>query len=75
MSKKELISEMSEITGLNKKEAEKVIVGLVQIVQAELSENGDCMIPGLGKLEVSQRSERMGINPCTFFHSKTNNLQ
>lgn len=31
MSKKELISEMSEITGLNKKEAEKVIVGLVQM--------------------------------------------
>lgn len=63
MSKKELISEMSEITGLNKKEAEEVIVGLVQIVQEELSENGDCMIPGLGKLEVSQRAERMGINP------------
>jgi len=75
MSKKELISEMSEITGLNKKEAEEVIVGLVQIVQEELSENGDCMIPGLGKLEVSQRAERMGINPCIFFHSKTNNLQ
>ena len=44
MSKKGLIEQLSEITGLNQKETEKVIEGLVQMVQDELAENGDCKI-------------------------------
>ncbi|BBK21263.1 HU family DNA-binding protein [Amedibacterium intestinale] len=65
MSKKGLIEQLSEITGLNQKETEKVIEGLVQMVQDELAENGDCKISGLGKFAICNRPERMGVNPAT----------
>lgn len=65
MSKKELIKKLAEITGLNQKDAERVIEGLVQIAQEELIESGDCKIPSLGKFTVVDRKEHIGTNPIT----------
>lgn len=65
MNKKEQINRLSEITGLNKKESEAVLGAFTQLIYEELKENGECSIAGLGKFEISERSERPGINPAT----------
>lgn len=56
---------LSEITGLNKKEAETVLGAFSEMIYRQLKEDGECTIPGIGKLEVKERAERMGINPST----------
>lgn len=65
MTKKEQINKLSEITGLNKKEAEAVYGAFVEMVHNELAESGQCSITGLGKLTIAERPERNGINPAT----------
>lgn len=65
MNKNELVSSMAEKSGLNKKDAEKALNCLVDLIQQALSEGDKVQVIGFGSFEVRERAERKGRNPQT----------
>ncbi len=68
MSKSEFLSALAEKTGLNKKQATSAMDAVSSIVAEQLKAHGEVTIPGLIKLNVSDKPatpEHDGINPFT----------
>jgi nucleoid DNA-binding protein len=70
MSKAQVITELSEKTGLGKKDVQNVFDQLLQIVERELGKNGpgEFVLPDLVKLRVKTtpaQPERVGQDPFT----------
>lgn len=63
MTKSQVISHLAEKTGTTKKVAGQFLEELVNLSYKEAQRS--FTIPGLGKLVVSDRKERMGRNPAT----------
>jgi len=65
MTKAATVSNLATKTGLTKKQ----VVGLIEEIQAlavkEAKKNGAFVIPGVGKVVLSNRKARMGRNPQT----------
>lgn len=64
-NKANLIARLSEITGASKKESQLFVEALAAISMQDLSEEGEAILPGLGKLKVRSRNARTGRNPRT----------
>jgi DNA-binding protein HU-beta len=64
MTKKELIERLSD-EGATKATIERVLSQLAGIVAAELVNNGEITLPGIGKLHVDEIAARKGRNPQT----------
>ena len=62
MNKKELIDAVASKTGTSKVEALRQIELVVGTI-VEGAQNGECVIPGLGKLVKTATSARSGIAP------------
>jgi nucleoid DNA-binding protein len=70
MSKTQLIAELAEKSGLEKKQVVGVFDQLMQVVERELGKNGpgEITLPDLVKLKVKivpGRAEHVGIDPFT----------
>lgn len=65
MTKSQMITALSEITELSKKQVSGFIDGLSEIVYREVKKNGECIVPGFGKLVKVKRKAREGRNPAT----------
>lgn len=65
MTKKELITALSEKTGLSKKDTENFVAAFVDTVSDELSAGNAVAIAGFGSFEVRSRKEKTCINPQT----------
>lgn len=65
MNKTELIAEISEKTGLGRKDAEAAVKAFVDVVSEELKKGGKVQLVGFGTFEVSERAAREGRNPQT----------
>ena len=65
MNKTELIAAMAEQAGLSKKDAEKALKALTDVVADELKKGGQVQLVGFGTFEVSERGAREGRNPQT----------
>lgn len=65
MKKPELIEAIAEETGITKVKAEEVLNELGHIATEALCNGRSVTLPGLGKLEVTQRAARTGRNPQT----------
>jgi DNA-binding protein HU-beta len=68
MSKSEFLAALAEKTGLNKKQAASAMDAVSSIVAEQLKGHGEVTIPGLIKLNVSEKAatpEHEGINPFT----------
>ena len=65
MNKSELIAAVVEKTELSKKDAEKAIKAFEEVVTEELVKGGKVQLVGFGTFEVTERAERIGINPKT----------
>lgn len=70
MSKTQLIAELAEKTGLEKKQVVGVLDQLLQVVERELGKDGpgEITVPDLVKLKVKiapARPEHVGIDPFT----------
>ena len=65
MNKTELIAAIAEQAELSKKDTEKALKALVDIVGEELRKGEKVQMVGFGTFEVSERPERMGRNPQT----------
>ena len=65
MTKPELVSAMSEKTGVSKKDAAASIDALVEIISDVLKHGDKLQLVGFGTFEVSERAARTGRNPQT----------
>jgi len=63
MTKTQIMSALAEETGLQKKEVQQVVEGLINLACKEAKTG--FKIPGLGKLELKNRKARWGRNPQT----------
>jgi nucleoid DNA-binding protein len=70
LTKSQVVSELSEITELDKKSINKVFDGLTEIIKKQLGSRGpgEFVIPGLLKLKAVKKAatkDRPGVNPFT----------
>lgn len=65
MTKAELITALSDATGITKTDTSIFLDALAKVGTEELKTNAEFSLPGFGKLAVSQRSARTGRNPRT----------
>jgi|SRR6266850_6907930 len=65
MTKTQLMTELAETTGSNKKTAAAFVDALSTIAYREAKKAGEFTIPGIGKLVKKQTKARLGRNPAT----------
>ena len=65
MNKTELVAAMAEQAEISKKDAEKALKALTDIIAAELKKGEKIQLVGFGTFEVSERAAREGRNPQT----------
>ena len=65
MSQSEVLSHFAEKFDLKKPQVKEFFEELVSLATNEVQNNGEFVVPGLGKLVLSQRKEREGRNPAT----------
>lgn len=65
MTKAQFVNAMTEISGLSKKEVSAFLDGMTSLVYKEVKKNGECILPGFGKLVKAKRKARDGRNPAT----------
>ncbi len=65
MTKAELVAMVAAQAGTNASDAEKVLNGFRDVVQAKLKSGDDVSYPGLGKFSRVDRKARTGRNPQT----------
>ena len=65
MNQSELIIKTAQISGVSKKDVEHVLKTAGDVIGAALVEEGEAVIPGLGKLVTQQKDARDARNPKT----------
>lgn len=65
MNKSELVAAMAEKTELSKKDAEKALKALVDVVTEELTKGEKIQLVGFGTFDIAERAAREGRNPQT----------
>lgn len=65
MTKSQIVSAMSESTGLDKKATAEFMDKLLELALSEVRNNGEFVLQGIGKLVKVDRKARMGRNPAT----------
>ena len=65
MNKTELVAAISEKTELTKKDSEKALKALIDVVAEDLKKGEKVQLVGFGTFEVSERAARTGKNPQT----------
>lgn len=65
MNKAELITVLTEKSGLAKKDNEKVLNALIEAITEQLQQGDKISLVGFGTFEVKERAERKGRNPKT----------
>ena len=63
MTQTQTVAQLAEKTGLAKAQVKQVLDELAKLAYAEAKNS--FVIPGIGKLVLVQRKERMGRNPAT----------
>lgn len=65
MNKAELVTAISEQTELSKKDSEKALKAVIDVITEELIKGEKVQLVGFGTFEVSERPARTGRNPQT----------
>ena len=65
MTKSELITSVSEKTGMTKKDTDKAITAVIDSITEALAKGEKVQLVGFGTFEVRDRAARTGINPQT----------
>lgn len=65
MNKTDLIASAAEKSGLSRKDAEKALNAMLDVVTEALAAGEKVSVVGFGTLEVKTRNARMGRNPKT----------
>ncbi len=65
MNQSELIIKTAQGSGVSKKDVEHVLKTAGDVISAALVEEGEAVLPGLGKLVTQHQAARTGTNPKT----------
>ena len=65
MTKAELINAVADRTGLSKKDSEKAVGAVMDVITEALVEGDKVALAGFGTFETKTRNERQGVNPVT----------
>ena len=65
MNQSELIIKTAQVSGISKKDVEHVLKTAGDVIGAALVEEGEAVLPGLGKLVTQQKDARDARNPGT----------
>lgn len=65
MNKTELIAAVAQEAEVTKKDAEKAVKAVIDVITAALDKGEKVQIIGFGTFEVRERKEREGINPTS----------
>lgn len=65
MNQSELILKTAQVSGVSKKDVEHVLKTAGEVIGAGLVEDGEAVLPGLGKLVTQQKDAREARNPKT----------
>ena len=65
MNKAELVAAVAERADFTKKDAEKVVVAVLDTISDALAKKEKVQLVGFGTFEVKHREERVGRNPRT----------
>ena len=65
MNKTELVAAIADKAELTKKDSEKALKALIDVVTEELKNGEKIQLVGFGTFEVSERAARTGKNPQT----------
>lgn len=65
MNKKDLISKISNLSGLTLKVSEQALNAFIDAVTDALANGNKITISGFGVFDVTERAERQGRNPAT----------
>jgi len=65
MNKTELVAAIADKAELSKKDSEKALKALIDVVTEELKKGDKVQLVGFGTFEVSERAAREGRNPQT----------
>ncbi|MCG9875199.1 MAG: HU family DNA-binding protein [Leptospiraceae bacterium] len=65
LKKSEMLSELSEASGMTKKQVSEFLEILTNLSYKETKKNGAFIFPGIGKLVLRKRPKRKGRNPAT----------
>lgn len=65
MTKSQLVTALSEKSGLAKKDVVALFDELTAIAYKEVKKVGEFVVPGFGKMVKVRRKARMGVNPAT----------
>ncbi|MEA2428856.1 MAG: DNA-binding protein HU-beta [Thermoleophilaceae bacterium] len=65
MTKQEFVDQVSNSSGLGKKEAGDAVDAVLVVIQETLARGGEVNFTGFGKFSVADRGARQGVNPQT----------
>ena len=65
MNKTQFIAAVAEKSELTKKDADKAVNAMIEVIADTLKAGDKVQIMGFGNFEVQERAERAGINPAT----------
>lgn len=65
MNKTELLAQISEETGFTKADCQKTLDAITDAIARTLKNDGMVQLVGFGTFSVTERKERMGIDPQT----------
>jgi len=60
-----MLTNLSEATGLSKKDVNTLLDKLAAMAYKEVKKGGEFVLPGFGKMIKANRKARMGRNPAT----------
>ena len=65
MNKNDLVSKVSDETGLSKSDSAKAVDSVIETITSELKSGGDVRLVGFGTFLVTKRKATTGRNPQT----------
>lgn len=65
MTKAELITAVAQKTNLSKKDSDKAVAAVLEVITETLKSGEKVSLVGFGTFEVKERAAREGINPRT----------
>ena len=65
LTKSQTVTHFAKKFDLSKKNASMIVDEIAALAVAEVKKAGTFVIPGIGKLVISNRKARMGFNPAT----------
>ena len=65
MTKQEFVDQVSNSSGLGKKEAGDAVDAVLVVIQETLARGGEVNFTGFGKFSVADRGARQGVHPQT----------